>query len=178
MNPRIVSTADIMMQFSESSFMGGNELPSVWKRVVSKVHSYANESENSEKRMPIGERLAGNTRVIDLKNGILLIETDHPGWIQYLKMYQKFIIKGLKRELPNLKISVFAFRVAGSNAALNDVFEEKVKKEFHEKLEKQDKQLDEILGQAEKKGGASNLPPELLQKFESMKESLLTNSKN
>jgi len=166
------------MQFSESSFLGGNELPGVWKKVVSKVHSYANESENSEKRMPIGERLAGNTRVVDLKNGILLIETDHSGWIQYLKMYQKFIITGLKRELPNLKISTFAFRITGSKAALNDVFEEKTKKEFYEKLDKEEEELKKYYGKREEKKAESNLPPELLEKFASMKESLLTNSKN
>ena len=192
MTPRIISMSDMMMQFSENSFLGGNELPSVWKRVVSKVHSYKNESENSEKRMPIGERLAGNTRVIDLKNGVLLIETDHSGWIQYLKMYQKFIINGLKRELPELKISSFAFRIAGSQAALTDVYNEQVRKmnkEYNEKLDKQEKEIDayykKIDSQNEKNGQTkenstsnSNLPPELLEKFASMKESLLTNSKN
>lgn len=192
LTPKIVSTADMMMQFSENSFLGGNELPSVWKKVVSKVHSYKNESEDSEKRMPIGERLAGNTRVVDLKNGILLIETDHSGWIQYLKMYQKFIINGLKRELPELKITSFAFRIAGSQAALADVYNEqisKMNKEFNDKLDKQEKEIDsyykKIDSKKEKNGleqknsaSESKLPPELLEKFASMKESLLTNSKN
>ena len=184
MSPKIISMSDMMMQFSENTFLGGNELPSVWKRVVSKVHSYKNESEDSEKRMPIGERLAGNTRVVDLKNGTLLIETDHSGWIQYLKMYQKFIINGLKRELPELKISTFAFRITGSKAALADVYEEQVKKlqkEFNKKMDKDDKEIDayyrKIDANKEKSSSDSNLPPELLEKFASMKESLLTNSK-
>ncbi len=185
MNPRIITSADIMMQFSENSFLGGNELPSVWKKVVSKVHSFSNESEDSEKRMPIGERLAGNTRVVDLKNGTLLIETDHSGWIQYLKMYQKFIITGLKRELPDLKITTFAFRIAGSQAALTDVYNDQVRKmndEYNAKIDRQDKELDSYYSKIEKNSEKSaqqgNLPPELAEKFESMKKSLLTNSQN
>ena len=62
----------------------------VWRNVVSKIRT-SHDDEDDEKRIPIGERLASNTRVINLKNGVLLVETDHSGWIQYLKVYQKFI---------------------------------------------------------------------------------------
>ena len=192
MNDRIISAADMMLQAANISTSEANEICSVWKKVVSGVRSFKHDSEDSEKRMPLGERLAGNTRVIDLKNGVLLIETDHSGWIQYLKMYQKFIINGLKRELPELKISSFAFRIAGSQAALSDVYNEQVRKmnkEYNEKLDKQEKEIDayykKIESQNEKNGQTkenstsnSNLPPELLEKFSSMKETLLTNSKN
>ena len=114
MNERIVSAADMMLQAANIGTSEANEICSVWKKVVSGVHSFKHESEDSDKRMPLGERLAGNTRVIDLKNGVLLVESDHPGWIQYLRMYQKFILKGLQMNLPELKITNLAFRVAGS----------------------------------------------------------------
>ena len=29
-----------------------------------------------------GEKLAAHSRIVDLKNNLLYIETDHPGWIQ------------------------------------------------------------------------------------------------
>ena len=69
-----------------------NKLNSVWRKVVSKVNS----TQRGDNVIPIGERLAGNTRIIDLKNGILLIETDHSGWIQYLKFYQKLFMYNSK----------------------------------------------------------------------------------
>ena len=115
---RILSASDFMSRFTNIDFSKSDKLTNVWKKVVSKISVTKFESENSEKRMSIGERLAGNTRVVDLKNGILLIETDHSGWIQYLRTYQKFILNGLKKELPDLKISSLAFRQAGSNVNL------------------------------------------------------------
>ena len=106
MNERIVSAADMMLQAANINIATSeaNEICSVWRKVVSSVHSMKHDSEDSEKRMPLGERLAGNTRVIDLKNGVLLVESDHPGWIQYLRMYQKFILKGLQMNSPDLKM--------------------------------------------------------------------------
>ena len=105
MNNQIFSAADMMLQAANIGVASANEICSVWKKVVSGVHSMKHESEDSEQRIPIGQRLADNTRVVDLKNGILLVETDHPGWIQYLKNYQQFILHGLKMNLPDMKIS-------------------------------------------------------------------------
>ena len=83
----IVSMQSIMEQcriFAESD---EGQLPSLWRTVVSRIKSTAETSERDDlidKRIPLGERLASNTRVLDLKNGVLIIESDHPGWIQYL----------------------------------------------------------------------------------------------
>ena len=135
---RILSASDFMSRFTNIDFSKSDRLTNVWKKVVSKISVTKFESENSEKRMSIGERLAGNTRVVDLKNGILLIETDHSGWIQYLRTYQKFILNGLKKELPDLNISSLAFRQSGSNVNLYNSYEEQMKnesKQFYEKIE-------------------------------------------
>ena len=171
----------MMLQAANISTSDANEICSVWKKVVSGVHSNKFESENSEKRIPIGERLAGNTRVIDLKNGVLLVETDHPGWIQYLKMYQKFIINGLKMNLPNLKISTLAFRVAGEKVSLSESYESQVKKQRNEmaaNFERQEKELKKYEKSTAASSGntqkpSSELPPELLAKFESIRNSML-----
>ncbi len=183
MNDRIISAADMMLQAANIGTDSANEICSVWKKVVSKVHSYKNESENSEKRIPIGERLAGNTRVIDLKNGVLLIETDHSGWIQYLRMYQKFIINGLKMNLPDLKISSLAFRVAGQKVNLSESYENQVqqqRKEMAANFEKQEKELEKLqkknpaaAGSGKEENKPSELPPELLAKFDSIRNSML-----
>ena len=185
MNNQIISAADMMLQAANIGTSEANEICSVWKAVVSGIHSSKYESETSEKRMPIGERLAGNTRVIDLKNGVLLVETDHPGWIQYLKMYQKFIITGLKMKLPNLKITNLAFRVAGEKVNLSESYQNQVAKERKEmaaKFEEQEnalKKYDEKNSQAKKNSsGENSLPPELLAKFDSIRQSMLTNSDN
>ena len=109
----IMSSSDIMMQVVNYAQSGeANKIHNVWKNVVSNIHSYKDENIDSDKRIPIGQRLASNTRVVDLKNGVLLVETDHPGWIQYLNMYKNFILKGLKMQIPELQIKTLAFRLS------------------------------------------------------------------
>ena len=179
MNEKIVSAADMMMQAANFGTSSANEIFTVWKKVVSGVHSFKHEAEDSDKRMPLGERLAGNTRVVDLKNGVLLVETDHSGWIQYLRMYQKFILNGLKMNLPNLKITNLAFRVTGEKVSLSESYDQQLKKsreEMAKKIEEQEKELKKFEDKKEKT--SSELPPELLAKFDSIRQSMLTNSDN
>lgn len=173
----IIASSKIMEAYVGNLGTDKMALPNVWKRVVSRVKSSRFESEDSEKRMPIGQRLAGNTRVIDLKNEVLLIETDHSGWIQYLKIYQNFIIEGLRRELPDLKIKSFAFKLSGTEVQLSESYEEQVRRnqaEMNKKIEEEEKILNEKFKPVEKKSG--ELPPEILEKFESIKKSMLTNT--
>ena len=150
MNNQIISAADMMLQAANIGTSEANEICSVWKKVVSGVRSMKHDSEDSDKRMPLGERLAGNTRVVDLKNGVLLVESDHPGWIQYLRMYQKFILKGLQMNSPELKITNLAFRVAGEKVNLSDTYEQQLAKSRREQaaaLEKQEKELAKFVNQ-------------------------------
>ena len=179
MNEKIISAADMMLQAANINVDSANEICSVWRKVVSGVRSMKHESEDSDKRMPLGERLAGNTRVIDLKNGVLLVEADHPGWIQYLRMYQKFILTGLKMNLPALKITSLAYRVAGEKVNLSETYEhqlEKSRREQAARLEKEEKELEKYNKSSPTR--SSELPPELLAKFDSIRQSMLTNSDN
>ncbi len=184
MNDQIINANQMMSKYLNIDFQKADRITTTWKKVVSRIHSNKYESEDSEKRMPIGERLAGNTRVVDLKNGVLLVEADHSGWIQYLRFYEKFILKGLKMEAADLKISCLAFRLAGSNVKLSESYDDQVKKykeEMQEKLDKQDEELNKYYeeNKTEKKSSVqSTLPPELLAKFESIKNDMLTNSEN
>lgn len=182
MSENIISCSKMIVNvLNNNSFGMANNMGSVWKKVVSKIRSYE-DNEDNERHIPLGERLAGNTRVVDLKKGILLVETDHSGWIQYLRMYQKFIITGLKREFPNLQINTMAFRLAGSTVGINDNYEENLteaRKNFSSKLDEQEKELENIMKKDENSKNSSpssNLPPEILAKFESIKQSMLTNS--
>ena len=149
----IVSMQSIMEQcriFTESD---EGQLPSVWRNVVMRIKSNAENSEREDlidKRIPLGERLASNTRVLDLKNGVLIIESDHPGWIQYLKFYQSFIIKGLKMEKPELKINSLAFRLKGKEEKEIDVYEQALKKarsEMEERYKKNEEELKKFFGE-------------------------------
>lgn len=112
----------------------GNDIINVWEETVQKIYNY-------------GPKLVGHTRVVDLKNGVLLVETDHPGWNQILNTYKDFLIKGLKMKIKDLEISTLAFKVKGTSVALSESYEESKKRqdqELIEKLESNEKKLEKM----------------------------------
>jgi hypothetical protein len=63
------------------------------------------------KRM-LGERLATHSRIRDVKNGALIVETDHPGWIQMLQLRQNALLKEISRRYPDLGITSIHIRLS------------------------------------------------------------------
>lgn len=175
-NHRIISGMEMMNTIAELTPLGGqtNELVSTWKKVVSNIGK-KNENEIGGDEITLGERMAANSHVVDLKNGVLLIEANHSGWIQYLRMYQNFILKGLNWAVPNLKIKNLAFRVAGSEANLSVQYEDLVKKEKQEmskKIEQEQNMLNEKFEKKDENKNEGSLPPELLSRFENLKKQM------
>lgn len=62
----------------------------------------------------VGERLAAHSRPVDVRNGIVLVEAEHPGWIQLLQLKQESLLAQLKKAFPDLGIRGIAFRLQGS----------------------------------------------------------------
>ncbi len=172
---KIFTAADMMNFVTNLDSIGGKELPNIWKKVVSKIGKKNDDDEN----ISLGEKLAANSHVVDFKNGILLVEVNHSGWIQYFKFNQKFILKGLNWSLPDFKINSLAFRLSGSNVNLSESYEEQLKKyndERNKKIDEQEEKLSKIEKSSEKVEIKSSLPPELEQRFENLKKMILTNS--
>lgn len=123
-----------------------------WKYVLSSIKSRNNKN--------IGELLISHTRVVDLKNGILLVETDHPGYIQTLQMYNSYIIRGMNKKYPELEIKTLSFRLKGTNFELKDIKEKTNEEKYTE---------EEI---ESKTTIRSDLPEELKIKFEELKKEI------
>ncbi|MDR2376461.1 MAG: DUF721 domain-containing protein [Treponema sp.] len=47
---------------------------------------------------------AGHTRIRDLEKGILVVEADHPGWVQILQTKAQWILNQTRRRFPELDI--------------------------------------------------------------------------
>lgn len=130
-----ISGAQIVSAFFENienqKLESGKKILGAWKTTVQKISGN-------------GAQLSDHSRVVDLKNGILLVETDHPAWSQMLQFHKKFILTGLKRICASEKIESLAFRVRGSSAALADSGEKiaaNEMKKYSEKLDAQEKIL-------------------------------------
>lgn len=130
-----------------------NKLLKIWRVTLESIRSNAKNGEN------LGANLYAHSRVIDLKNGILLVEADHPAWIQTLRIYQKYILIGLKRGVPDVKISSLAFRLRGTNAELHSQFtEEKIRSDIEERIQKEEKVIQEFDEKNRTASSDSNAP--------------------
>jgi hypothetical protein len=61
----------------------------------------------------VGDRLAAHSRIVDVDKGLLVIEAEHPGWIQLLQMRQTGILENVARRFPELSLRGIVFRVTG-----------------------------------------------------------------
>ena len=50
-----------------------------------------------------------HSRILELERAVLLVETDHPGWIQILQSKQKQLLAALQSGFPALKIQSISF---------------------------------------------------------------------
>ncbi|MDR1949753.1 MAG: DUF721 domain-containing protein [Spirochaetaceae bacterium] len=59
-----------------------------------------------------GEKLAAHSRIVELERYVLLVEADHPGWVQILQTKQKDLLNAARRRFPDLAINGIAFRLS------------------------------------------------------------------
>ena len=153
----------------KSSLEKNNKLFNSWKKIIAGISNF-------------GQNLYEHTSIVDIKNGILLLETDHPGWIQILQMNSSFIIRGLKMYAPELKISSLSYRLKGSNAQLYNVdYDKELKREsekMNKKINEDEKKLYKYDKDFPKKSKNIEIPNELRDKLNSLKQSMLTKNKN
>jgi predicted nucleic acid-binding Zn ribbon protein len=55
---------------------------------------------------------AGYSRVKELEGSVLLVEADHPGWIQILTTKKKELLNSIHRRFPQLSVTEISFRLS------------------------------------------------------------------
>jgi hypothetical protein len=65
----------------------------------------------------VGPRLAAHSHVADVDKGLLVVEAEHPGWIQLLQMRQSGILEDVARRYPELRLRGIVFRLSGQGSA-------------------------------------------------------------
>jgi len=163
----IKRTEDLIRNFYSnidmSKFQEYSNLKNKFQEILCKIKEKNAEGEYYN----AGEVIKDHCKIVDFKNGMILIETDHPGWTQKLQFHKNFILTGLKNAFPELKIKSLSFRLKGDLFKLAEP--KKEKNIITEEQKKQEKQISERIEQKNK-----NLPPELAVKFEKLKNSILT----
>ena len=55
---------------------------------------------------------AAHTKICELEGGVILIEADHPGWVQILQTKKTEILSAIRRHYPDMDIKSLSFRLA------------------------------------------------------------------
>lgn len=62
----------------------------------------------------VGVDLACHVRPVDIRRNALLLEVDHPGWMQMFQLNQKRILHRIQKKHPSLRITSIHFRLTSS----------------------------------------------------------------
>lgn len=193
MNDEIVNFSQIISNTFKNirceDVENADKLFDTWKKVLFGIKGIG--SSNKPGNPFEGQNLYDHTRILDLKNKTLLIEADHPGWIQLLQMHKKFIITGMNKFAPELEIKNLVFKLKGTpgelaNVQTQEYSVEKTKQVIQQQIEDEEAKLNENsilksqISDEEKAASQQKkeLPPELKVLFADLEQSMLTNSKN
>ena len=82
---------------------------SSWAQVVADVWPRPFYSEQETEDIPAA---AAHSQIRELELGVLLVEADHPGWIQILQTKQGELLSAVQRRYPEMDIRGIAFRLS------------------------------------------------------------------
>ncbi len=64
-----------------------------------------------------GEGLATHSRLVDVRQGCLLVEVDHPGWLQLAQLRKAALLAAARRAAPLADIGGVRFRIGSGEAS-------------------------------------------------------------
>ena len=99
-------------QFMETAWQNFG-LFSSWKAIVEEAWPASVNGEDYP-------AAAVHSQIAELERGVLLIEADHPGWVQILQMRQRELLSAVQRRFPQLDIRGIAFRLSRGPFALQE----------------------------------------------------------
>jgi hypothetical protein len=66
----------------------------------------------------VGLSLAEHCRVVDIRHHSLLVDADHPGWMQLLLLSRRTVLSKIRQRFPELEIRDLKVRVAAAPSGL------------------------------------------------------------
>lgn len=81
---------------------------SSWTRIAAEVWPRRDRTDSLPDDVPA----AAHSRIRELESGVLLVEADHPGWVQLLQTRQEELLALVQRRYPKLGIRAIAFMLS------------------------------------------------------------------
>lgn len=112
MNETDYSSGNILTRLFSSisvdKFKESSDVMAAWKETLYSIKSY---QKDEVKPVEYGSQLADHSHIVDLKDGTLYVETDHPGRMQLFQLYKRYILNGLKQKIPGIPIKNIVFKL-------------------------------------------------------------------
>jgi predicted nucleic acid-binding Zn ribbon protein len=67
-------------------------------------------------RQIVGDSMAAHARLVDVRNGILIVEVDHPGWLQMFRLRQNALLEAARSVVPAVSLEGIRVRVGSQGA--------------------------------------------------------------
>lgn len=55
---------------------------------------------------------ADHSRIVDVRNGAVVVAVDHPGWIQLIQMHERRILSRLQQRFPSMNLEAIHFHMS------------------------------------------------------------------
>ena len=119
-----------------------------------------------------GQKMLDHSKIVDVKDGIMYIELDHPGWMQLFETYRTYILNGISYKMSNLNVKTLSYKLKKNDDKNSQrvLTREEAEKAVEKLNPVNDKNLTQDLKIKE------NLPPELEAIFSRFKDTILTNN--
>ena len=98
-------------EFMESA-RAASGLFSSWAQIVKEVWTQPGQDDSDNSGFEDIPAAAVHSRIKELERGTLLIEADHPGWIQILQTKQSRLLSVVRRRYKELDIRGISFRLS------------------------------------------------------------------
>ena len=115
----------------------------------------------------VGEQIASHSRLIDIKNNIAIIETDHNGWAQQILLKKREILKKFKKKYVELAIKNLSVIISSSYEKAESVY-------INNANNKTFKVDEEVPANSTN----TDFSPELIQAFKKLKNSIIEQNLN
>ncbi len=60
-----------------------------------------------------GHELGSRSRVVEVEDGVVIVEVDHPGWLQMLQLRKRALLEAARRAVPGARIEDVRGRIGG-----------------------------------------------------------------
>jgi len=85
---------------------------SSWAQIIKEAWPQSRQENSGNPGLEDIPAAAIHSRVKELERGILLIEADHPGWVQILQTKQGGLLSAVQRRYPELNIRSITFNLS------------------------------------------------------------------